>query len=352
MTDWERAICARVKTARESINWSQAAFAEQLGITRDQLASIECGRTPLRYDIAWRLRQAFGISLRWLEESGSFPDNLDHDNLPIPTATGLPARALLSTVAQKFSELDDGSLLAIGPESSEAPQQSEQPDFKWLSFDESGFPQLPGAVLQLIDGREGATGKTDIDHRALHVEFLRIKIDGWVSSVPLGHVSTFSNELERAAEAFIHSLPPDPEEAIERRNNQLKWERIKTANARKILVASQTKKRVLTGVDVSVNMPAVKSQLDNVLASFDRLIKQPGMKTELADFLGAPLASVSRWLSGKREPGREITLKMLRWVEYQERQQNTLGSASNTAKGKTQVRKSGYEKQTQVRKKQ
>ena len=63
MSDWERAICARVKTARESINWSQASFAEQLGITRDQLASIEYGRTPLRYNIAWRLRLAFGISL-------------------------------------------------------------------------------------------------------------------------------------------------------------------------------------------------------------------------------------------------------------------------------------------------
>jgi hypothetical protein len=32
------------------------------------------------------------------------------------------------------------------------------------------------------------------------------------------------------------------------------------------------------------------------------------------------LASVSRWLSGEREPGGEIALLMLKWVELQERQ--------------------------------
>ena len=344
MTDLERDICARVKTVRESINWSQAAFAEQLGITRDQLASIECGRTPLRYDIAWRLRQSFGISLRWLDEGWGFPDSLAHDNLPIPTATGLPERALLSAVAQKFSELDDGSLVAIGPESSGAPQQSEQPASQLLPLDELGFPQLPEAVLQLIDGRERATGKTDIDHRALHVEFLRLKIDGWVSSVPLGHVSAFANELEKAAETFIHSLPQDPEEAIERRNSQLIWERIKTANARKVLVASQTKKKVLTDVTVTDNVSPVKSTMANLLDRLNKATSQRGMKSKLAKVMGVPLANISQWLSGVREPGGETTLRLLHWVEQQEQKLNALGSATNTAKGKATRRKVVHEK--------
>ena len=344
MTDLERDICARVKTVRESINWSQAAFAEQLGITRDQLASIECGRTPLRYDIAWRLRQSFGISLRWLDEGWGFPDSLAHDNLPIPTATGLPERALLSAVAQKFSELDDGSLVAIGPESSGAPQQSEQPASQLLPLDELGFPQLPEAVLQLIDGRERATGKTDIDHRALHVEFLRLKIDGWVSSVPLGHVSAFANELEKAAETFIHSLPQDPEEAIERRNSQLIWERIKTANARKVLVASQTKKKVLTDVTVTDNVSPVKSTMANLLDRLNKATSQRGMKSKLAKVMGVPLSNVSQWLSGEREPGGETTLRLLQWVEQQENKQECPGGAETPPERKTQPRKSSYEK--------
>src|ERR1039458_5926240 len=342
MTDLERVICARVKTVRESINWSQAAFAEQLGITRDQLASIECGRTPLRYDIAWRLRQSFGISLRWLDEGWGFPDSLAHDNLPIPTATGLPERALLSAVAQKFSELDDGSLVAIGPESSGAPQQSEQPASQLLPLDELGFPQLPEAVLQLIDGRERATGKTDIDHRALHVEFLRLKIDGWVSNVPLGHVSAFANELEKAAETFIHSLPQDPEEAIERRNSQLIWERIKTANARKVLVASQTKKKVLTEVTPERNLSGM-TEIAFLLQRLKRALE--GVKKgDLARSLKVPLPRVSEWLSGRVMPSGESALRLLHWVEQREQKLNALGSATNTTKGKVTRRKVVHEK--------
>jgi transcriptional regulator with XRE-family HTH domain len=109
-------------------------------------------------------------------------------------------------------------------------------------------------------------------------------------------------------------------------------------------LAPETENILLTNASTCARLRPVKSQLDNLLAAFDRLIKEPGEKTKLADYLGAPLASVSRWLSGKREPGREIALKMLRWVEQHERQQNTLGDVSSTAKGKTQPRKFSDEK--------
>ena len=109
----------------------------------------------------------------------------------------------------------------------------------------------------------------------------------------------------------------------------------------KVLEARENKSTSLLTEPLSAaKLVPVKSQLDNLLAGLDRLVKEPGSKTALADFLGAPLASVSRWLSGKREPGREITLKMLRWVEQQERQTNTLDSGLNTIKGKTRVHKS------------
>jgi len=100
-------------------------------------------------------------------------------------------------------------------------------------------------------------------------------------------------------------------------------------------VCENTSTSLLTEPLSTAKLAPVKSQLDNLLAGLDRLVKEPGSKTALAGFLGAPLASVSRWLSGKREPGREITLKMLRWVEQQERQTNTLDSGLNTIKGKT-----------------
>jgi DNA-binding transcriptional regulator YiaG len=81
----------------------------------------------------------------------------------------------------------------------------------------------------------------------------------------------------------------------------------------------ESENKLLTDTESAEKLPPVKSQLKNLLADLNRLTEEQGKKTELAEFLGAPLASVSRWLSGEREPGGETTLKMLRWVEQQER---------------------------------
>jgi hypothetical protein len=63
----------------------------------------------------------------------------------------------------------------------------------------------------------------------------------------------------------------------------------------------------------------VKSELAVLLERVRKAAPASGKKSVLANFLGAPLASVSRWLSGEREPGGEITLKMPSGVEQQER---------------------------------
>jgi len=66
MTAAEMAICARLRAFREHITWSQPAFAAEVGITRDQLANIECGRTPVRYELAARISDRFKLSEVWL----------------------------------------------------------------------------------------------------------------------------------------------------------------------------------------------------------------------------------------------------------------------------------------------
>jgi transcriptional regulator with XRE-family HTH domain len=80
------------------------------------------------------------------------------------------------------------------------------------------------------------------------------------------------------------------------------------------------KKLDLTKAESAANNSDVKSPLPAFLERMKKASSATGKKSELAKFLGAPLASVSRWLSGEREPGGEITLKMLKWVEQQERQ--------------------------------
>jgi transcriptional regulator with XRE-family HTH domain len=343
MIDWERAICARVKTVRESINWSQAAFAAQLGITRDKLASIEYGRTPLRYEIAWRLRHAFGISLRWLDDGFNFPDNSERDNLPIPVATGLPARALLSLVAHTFSVLGDERLVAIGPDV-ERPASGLHKTRNPESLSSSAASMM-AALNEVLDGREATMGRTDIGHRDMCAGYLRHRIDDWISRVPLGHVAELCDQLEEAAKAFIKSFPPDTDEAIGRRSDDLMWARIKAANAGKFLVASQAKKRLLTDVIVTGNISPVKSTMANLLDRLNKTTSLRGMKSKLAKVMGVPLSNVSQWLSGAREPGGETTLRLLEWVQAEEaKQPKSPGSAQTPPERKTQLSKSYYEK--------
>jgi DNA-binding transcriptional regulator YiaG len=79
-------------------------------------------------------------------------------------------------------------------------------------------------------------------------------------------------------------------------------------------------KKDLTETETSVRDIDVKAQLPILLERLKTAAEKSGKKSKLAEFLDVPLASVSRWLSGEREPGGEITLKLLRWVEQQERQ--------------------------------
>jgi len=61
-------------------------------------------------------------------------------------------------------------------------------------------------------------------------------------------------------------------------------------------------------------------------ARLQKATQATGSKTRLAEFLGVKLSNVSLWLmddsrKSAREPGAETALRMLRWVEQQERAQ-------------------------------
>lgn len=75
----------------------------------------------------------------------------------------------------------------------------------------------------------------------------------------------------------------------------------------------------LTDTETLPSVADVKPKLPSLLERLKKATAETGKKSELAEFLKAPLASVSRWLSGEREPGGEVALQMLHWVEQQER---------------------------------
>ena len=81
-------------------------------------------------------------------------------------------------------------------------------------------------------------------------------------------------------------------------------------------------KKKLTNAESGSKTNVVKSQLPNLIERLKKATAKSGKKSELANALKpkVPLASVSRWLSGEREPGGEVALQLLTWVEEQERQ--------------------------------
>jgi transcriptional regulator with XRE-family HTH domain len=83
-----------------------------------------------------------------------------------------------------------------------------------------------------------------------------------------------------------------------------------------------------------------------------RAVSAYGAKSALAREFNVTPASVSEWLSGESSPTAETTLRLLHWVEdYEAQQKESPGRAVTRPERKTQVSKSQYEKQTQVRKK-
>lgn len=107
----------------------------------------------------------------------------------------------------------------------------------------------------------------------------------------------------------------------------------------------KTSNQVLTSVSEYGKYDAMKSPMRHLLDRLSRATSERGAKTRLAAYMKVKPANISQWLSGKRVPSGETTLELLHWVEKQERQTNTLGSATNTAKRKAQVRSSkAYEK--------
>jgi transcriptional regulator with XRE-family HTH domain len=82
----------------------------------------------------------------------------------------------------------------------------------------------------------------------------------------------------------------------------------------------QKEKSNLTNVNEVVNLGSLKPQLPSLLDRLNAATLERGRKSELAKFLGVSLVQVSQWLNRDREPGGETTLRLLKWVEQEERQ--------------------------------
>ncbi|MEO5804108.1 MAG: helix-turn-helix transcriptional regulator [Verrucomicrobiota bacterium] len=74
LSRWEIELGERIAAQRRYAGSSQSELAKKLGLTRDQLSSIEIGRVPLRFWTGWKLCHVLNLNPLWLLLGGDLPE--------------------------------------------------------------------------------------------------------------------------------------------------------------------------------------------------------------------------------------------------------------------------------------
>jgi transcriptional regulator with XRE-family HTH domain len=294
----ELRISARFRELRDLCRLSQRALADKLGMTRSQLANIEAARSPLRYREARVALNAAGddpdhqpANPLWLAGETEWPIELDWPFfLPDLQSLNLPA-------SLRFSEFIASHRPLLNALTKEAPE-----------------PALPEAWLTPY-----------FQHWARTIS--RAQRSGRAAGLVDDVLALSAKRLAPTSPAIASLL-----------------RRYQACRAR-IPDAFFAGKKDVDTVTESANLVSVKSPLANLLKRLNRATAARGKKAELAAFLKVPRPCVTDWLSGKREPGGETTLRLLYWVGEQEAQQEIRpGSATTLPEPKTQSKASNEKK--------
>lgn len=267
---------------RLGLRLSQKEFADQVEIKRQRLASYEEKRAPLRFDLALRICRQFIVSEKWLatgEGDARLLMDLSADHIlnKIPPDTSF-GKAYDDALGMRYEQLckETGGLVRIdinpGDNFAFVKNLFLFMVERWCSM--LSEDEIPGFLMQLIE---------------VGVEVIRMRIQ----QGKLPDLHKF-----RDAKGDLHiadAIPIAPFEAVQ---------------------------LGLTDVHASVNSEDVKAQWPLLKKRLQKATAVKGGKSRLAEFLGEKLASVSQWLTDStnaREPGAETALRMLNWVERQER---------------------------------
>jgi transcriptional regulator with XRE-family HTH domain len=306
----EQEICARLREIRVDRRLTQAEFSERVGISRVRLSSYEYAKAPVRFALAREVCFRFDVNQRWFA-TGVYPNRPYFDISPHlecqidPRALFSEAwdKVLKTPVEQRFSEL---------------------PTFLDPEVAMSG--QYEDGVLDNFSlvGEEPARATAFYVARLIKVRL------AWLEGTLL---------LEYAKML----LAADRRFAREHQTDLKRFKRTIVAGSGEISEVQKKSRISIDRIPLSAKKGADMSEIGNLLDRIKKLAAQPGKKAALAKFLDVPQSRIWEWLSGKYEPGGEIALRLLSWVEAESAKQNPR-SATNTARA-NQTRKVPNENQ-------
>ena len=296
----QRQTGQRVRAERLRLRYRQPEFAALLGLTKNQLAFIETGKTAVRYGFAHRLHKRFGTDLAWLADLPSLPK--------------MPASCWPNPESP-----DDG----IWPE---------------MLFNEAailiyarGFGHLESTIKAFPDERVWA--RSQAQEVMLHL------LGDLLSRIPNHRLTDFWKSWEEwhAKTAFEFAiLPGDPAQSVRAEVRALE-------DRLCMQPPEEYGTKWLTNERNAVKTLPVQPMIPTLLERLRRATASRGRKTDLAGVLGVPPQRVNGWLSGSNEPGGETTLRLLAWVTAEEAKQKSSGSVLAPPEPKARPHES-YEK--------
>jgi transcriptional regulator with XRE-family HTH domain len=272
----ELEILARLKSCRRRLELPRRLFAKAAALDSSVIIRLELGRMPLRFGVARALCAAHSINAEWLatgEDEGNF---ITPFGLPVVKQIQANDDALFSDVFKAV----------IAPALFDTSRDDDADRFARM--------MLTDFWSQIMDN---AFEKVSRENYAALDKQLCALLHNLVGPVPN------PPKLKPFRQHFAAIAIQRPERG--------------TASGNK----SQRGKFSVDDVTFTANMSGVKHSLQSLIERLKKVTKARGKKTALAKVLGVPLVNVSQWLSGVREPGGATTLKLLNWVEQQERQQ-------------------------------
>jgi DNA-binding transcriptional regulator YiaG len=316
----ERKIATRFAELRSLRNFSLSEFAKEIGLTKDQVSNVERARSPLRYVNARRALQAvttnnihrppylLPFNPLWLSGTSDWPIQLDWPILlPMPESIGLD-------FTLRFSQFVQDHLPLLQIFASDNPENARLPE-SWLepyAYHWAVYTSNLGKALKVRDALFEIVAVSARDKAAVSSPARRVLQSLKKTGQGLAWI-----EYSTGIRIHEDKLPPP-----------------------------NLSKKDLAEIRELANMPGMQSDIEGLRRRLNRATAQRGVKTALAVYLTVPLSCVSDWLSGKREPGGDTTLKLLRWVMQQEAQQKQSPGSAETPPGPTTQSKKANEKQS------
>ncbi len=291
MTPREIQICERVYHIRTQIaKWSQPDLARALGITQNQLAGVEYKRAPLRFSMAKFFCEKFDVNQRWLA-LGVKPVQPKFD-VPMEYSFLVKPNSLYSAVFDGWldgqtKQIEDSLIEMVGED-----------NFRTGNFDDAIFSHVrPGseAPVQSL------------------VFYVKKVVALQLNQLPDDLRLKYGNALLKATESF--ELKHSKRIAQTQSPAERKF-LVDTGGLKENALTETSKASKLVGeVKIAPQWPTLKKRLQ-------KATREIGAKPALAKILNVDPTQISQWLSesqSAREPGGDYALRMLKWVELQER---------------------------------